>query len=584
MCFSLILSNILLYFVLMQCAQILLVMRPSEEAPSDFQDYTLVAIIAVATYLGQYPMGEQHGVPTLARKYGQDSSALEQVFEYIIASVNNYRETYMRMQALQEEGALEEDETIEKINDGRRRTHPTGGLMAAMSDLDGFAAKLNAILQADLTAAAMAAGPLDAGPITLAGPVDPDSAAEIESLLSKLRNIQEQVALLDRMQNIRVKNIQDEYQRFMERVRAKAQSAIDHANTTYSQQRNVLMTRFDSLVNYISKNHQPLQTHSNENQQATVTSMSVTKSQSSPPQQHDLQQNSVSVNPMNMLSHSMASQLLALQANMAAAAAAAAGGGKLGAMGAPTAQQQANLAAAFAAQQQMHVISQMSEADMKAQIEQLESLSKSGVQGLDQQVNMLQAAMQAAAQAVQPGSDAIAKASNGTAQDTPRDLGIPPRPPQYNQLPLNRLTASQSQQIIEEQAEQAQEQQQGIDGRSNDVKMENVDHQEVEAQEKNLEEENPPSAAGNEVNHAEPLREKSLFETLVEDFNPDIEIETAADVPESTPDDPPAAHSSQTGEAREETDKPAKKGDVNRVASLSGWVPPSSPSKPLPEF
>ena len=40
--------------------------------------------------------------------------------------------------------------------------HATGGIMAAMSsDLDGFTTKLNAILQADLTHAAAAAGPLE---------------------------------------------------------------------------------------------------------------------------------------------------------------------------------------------------------------------------------------------------------------------------------------------------------------------------------------------------------------------------------------------------------------------------------------
>ena len=44
-----------------------------------------------------------------------------------------------------------------------------------------------------------------------------------------------------------MKNIQEEYQRFMERVRSKAQSAIDHANTTYSQQRNVLIARYEAL-------------------------------------------------------------------------------------------------------------------------------------------------------------------------------------------------------------------------------------------------------------------------------------------------------------------------------------------------
>lgn len=57
----------------------------------------------------------------------------------------------------------------------------------------------------------------------------------------------------------RVKNIQDEYQKYMERVRAKAQSAIDQANTAYSQQRNVLMGRFDALVAFLTHHQQAVQ-------------------------------------------------------------------------------------------------------------------------------------------------------------------------------------------------------------------------------------------------------------------------------------------------------------------------------------
>lgn len=391
-------------------------MRPSEEAPSDFQDYTLVAVVAVATYLGQYPMGEQHGVPTLARKFEQDPNALEQVFEYIIASVNNYRETYMRMQALQEEGALDDDESMEKLADGRRRAHPTGGLMAAMSDLDGFAAKLNAILQADLQVAALAAGPLDVPPITISGAIDPSSANEVDSLTSKLRNVQEQVALLDRIQNIRVKNIQDEYQRFMERVRAKAQSAIDHANTTYSQQRNVLLSRFDSLATYITKHHHQVQPQ----QPALTRPISPAADEHGDKKEHDLGPSNASVNPMNMLSHSMASQLLALQANMAAAAAAAAG--KVN----PTnALQQNNLAAVFAQQQFRfpNIFSQMSESDMKAQMEQLENMAKgAAASGAEQQMAMMQAAMAHATQTQNLNQAATMQQSSpgsGTAKSTP---------------------------------------------------------------------------------------------------------------------------------------------------------------------
>ncbi len=305
-----------------QCAQILLVMRPSEETPSDFQDYTLVAVMAVATYLGQYPMGEQHGVPALARKYGQNLAALEQVFEYIIASVNNYRETYMRMHALQEQGALDDDD-VDKISRGDG--HPTGGLMAAMSDLDGFATKLHAILQADLRAAAVAAGPINTPEINLVANADPENVDHLREVSEKLMETHREVDILDRVQNIRVKNIQEEYQRFMERVRSKAQSAIDHANTTYSQQRNVLIARYEALSAQLAKDFPDLASLApsaraiglnvmggSDGGTAMNLNMAMGNDASS----------AVGINPMNMLSHSMASQLLALQSHWAANVAA----------------------------------------------------------------------------------------------------------------------------------------------------------------------------------------------------------------------------------------------------------------------
>ena len=64
---------------MLQAAEILLMMRPPAEAPSDFQDYTLVAIVAVAAHLSQLALGERYGLPALAQRYGQDVDALEQV-------------------------------------------------------------------------------------------------------------------------------------------------------------------------------------------------------------------------------------------------------------------------------------------------------------------------------------------------------------------------------------------------------------------------------------------------------------------------------------------------------------------------
>lgn len=276
------------------------------------------------------------------------------------------------MQALQEEGALEED-----YNDRiwRDRGHPTGGLMAAMSDLDGFAAKLNAILQADLRAAALAAGPLETPELDLTANANEENAAELESLSEKLRSIHEEIDLLDRVQNIRVKNIQDEYQRFMERVRAKAQSAIDHANTTYSQQRSVLMSRHEAISAQIKKDYPHLAQEPPSPQ--TMGATTVTKS---PENGKDLPVATGGVNPMNMLSHSMASQLLALQSHWAAnMAAQASGDGN---------QQQYPFGQMFP---------QLTTADFSAQLEQYSKMLSDPNQGTEQQNNVLKAMAQAAA-------------------------------------------------------------------------------------------------------------------------------------------------------------------------------------------
>jgi hypothetical protein len=65
-----------------------------------------------------------------------------------------------------------------------------------------------------------------------------------------------QVALFDRMHNIRVKNIQEEYQKYMERVRSKAQAAIDTANANYQQTRQVLTQRVDLMVSSLQHFYQ----------------------------------------------------------------------------------------------------------------------------------------------------------------------------------------------------------------------------------------------------------------------------------------------------------------------------------------
>jgi hypothetical protein len=171
-----------------------------------------------------------------------------------------------------------------------------------------------------------------------------------------------------------VKNIQDEYQRYMERVRAKAQSAIDQANTAYSQQRTVLMARFDALVTYLSQQQAAAQ----QQRQAAAAQQagavdggsaagaahaSFAKAAAGEGQAAAAAAAAAAGNPMHALSHAMASQLLSLQAGMAAAA----GGVSQGGAAAPPAAAPAPaahhpLSAAFAQ------FCAMPEAELRAQV------------------------------------------------------------------------------------------------------------------------------------------------------------------------------------------------------------------------
>ena len=56
-----------------------MMLRPEGEAASDFQDYTLVAVIAVAAHLCGTHVGDPHFIAALAQRCGQDSAALQQV-------------------------------------------------------------------------------------------------------------------------------------------------------------------------------------------------------------------------------------------------------------------------------------------------------------------------------------------------------------------------------------------------------------------------------------------------------------------------------------------------------------------------
>ena len=63
----------------LQTAEILMILRPESEPISDFQDYTLVAVIAVATHLMGSHAGDHHFLAALAMRFSQDATALHQV-------------------------------------------------------------------------------------------------------------------------------------------------------------------------------------------------------------------------------------------------------------------------------------------------------------------------------------------------------------------------------------------------------------------------------------------------------------------------------------------------------------------------
>jgi hypothetical protein len=103
----------------------------------------------------------------------------------------------------------------------------------------------------------------------------------------------------------------------MEKVRAKAQAAIDQANAGYSSQRSALMSRFDGLVSYLTVQ----QAQQAAARQAAATAADGGGAGAVTPKTEATvaaaQAAAAASNPMHMLSHAMASQLLSLQVRAA---------------------------------------------------------------------------------------------------------------------------------------------------------------------------------------------------------------------------------------------------------------------------
>jgi len=247
-----------------QAADVLLAGRPDGEPPSDFQDYTLLAVVAAAARLAGVPRTHVASDPRrLAAAHGHDPASLEAVLDYVMAALNSYRALCDRVRSAF--GAAE-DALAQGVNPGGRGSDGGGGggglpphmqhLHAGSpgGDLDGFAARLGELVAGDFARAAADGGPLDAGGAPALPPPPPDVAAsyearaEYDAVAAQIRAVCDQIALLDRTHALRVAAVQDEYGRFMERVRALAQGAVDEANAGFQATRHGVTVHLDALV------------------------------------------------------------------------------------------------------------------------------------------------------------------------------------------------------------------------------------------------------------------------------------------------------------------------------------------------
>ena len=104
----------------MQAAQILLTMRPQNELPSDFQDYTLVALIAVAAHLSGHKIGSDEGINSLASMYQQAPVDLRSVFNHVLGQVREYRNHTEMMKTLDVAVSFVEPSAAEAAHEGAR--------------------------------------------------------------------------------------------------------------------------------------------------------------------------------------------------------------------------------------------------------------------------------------------------------------------------------------------------------------------------------------------------------------------------------------------------------------------------------
>eukprot|EP00210_Caulerpa_lentillifera_P002980 g2845.t1 len=142
--------------------EILLTLREDRDQGSYFQDYTLLAIICFACYLGGFHLGENYGLKDLSAKYSQDQETMEQIFKYIAKAMWDYKQMLLKIQEVSDQKQEDTGGTVIPIEPRTKKQttvaqlqQPIASKMEAASssahslhrDLDGFLLSLNETLK-----------------------------------------------------------------------------------------------------------------------------------------------------------------------------------------------------------------------------------------------------------------------------------------------------------------------------------------------------------------------------------------------------------------------------------------------------
>lgn len=80
-----------------QVTEILLTMKDGQESGSYFHDYTLLVVLAFASYLCGFRIGDGCGLRTLAARYKQDLETMEKLFTYVTKMMLEYKQMLIKI-------------------------------------------------------------------------------------------------------------------------------------------------------------------------------------------------------------------------------------------------------------------------------------------------------------------------------------------------------------------------------------------------------------------------------------------------------------------------------------------------------